>query len=268
VKKLLVATDLDGSLLDHESYSFSAAADALARIRSLQLPLILASSKTRPEILQLQTQLGIRFPFICENGAAIISPGPRGYLVEALAPPRDKVLQALAELRSAHGYLFTGFADVGVEEIATMTGLGPAEAAQAADRDFTEPLLWLDTDERLARFREQLAANKLVATQGGRFLSIAGQCDKGAALRRLRQLYGGVRNTLVIALGDSPNDESMLDAADIAVVIKSARSEAVNPVKPERVIRTTEPGPSGWQTAVSTLLDDYATAYAPPHGDN
>ena len=43
---LLVFTDLDGTLLDHEDYSYAAANEALAELRSRRIPLILCSSKT------------------------------------------------------------------------------------------------------------------------------------------------------------------------------------------------------------------------------
>ena len=258
MKKLLVVTDLDGSLLNHDDYSFSAATEALARIKSLEIPLILASSKTRREMQRIQTQLNISDPFICENGSAICTPDAADCWVEALAPSRDTVLAALADLRSAHGYRFTGFADSSIEEIAAMTGLSAGEAALAAERDYTEPLLWQDTKERLARFVGQLERESLQVIQGGRFLSVCGDSNKGAALQRLREYYGGAESTRVIALGDSPNDKSLLDAADIAVVIMSGRSDAVRPCGPAKIVRTEKPGPAGWQAAMSALLDENA----------
>ena len=86
----LIFTDLDGSLLDAETYSFDAACEALAEIRLRDYPLILASSKTRVEMLELQAVLGIRSPFICENGAALCSPAasnPIGWW--PLSNPKD-----------------------------------------------------------------------------------------------------------------------------------------------------------------------------------
>jgi mannosyl-3-phosphoglycerate phosphatase len=70
----------------------------------------------------------------------------------------------------------------------------------------------------------------------------------------LTQHIGGQANIRTIALGDSPNDERMLNAADIAVVIKSARSEALLVSGPQRIIRTELPGPAGWQWAMDRIL--------------
>ena len=46
----LIFTDLDGSLLDHESYSFAAAVPLLQELASACIPVVPVTSKTRVEI--------------------------------------------------------------------------------------------------------------------------------------------------------------------------------------------------------------------------
>jgi mannosyl-3-phosphoglycerate phosphatase len=259
MRPLLIITDLDGTLLDHDTYSFAAAAPALSEVRRRRIPLILASSKTRAEMEVLHRELGLSDPFICENGAAICTPVAGGMEVEALAPPRSQVLAVLAELRERYAFQFTGFADGDVESIAQMTGLDLATAALAAEREYSEPLRWEDSDERLAKFCDEIARRDLQAQQGGRFLSVSGPADKGKALRRLKARYSEAEVPTVVALGDSPNDATMLAAADIAVIIRSARSGSMQVEGPERVIRTDRAGPAGWQQAVAVLLDEAAS---------
>ena len=48
--KIIVFTDLDGTLLHPRTYSFEAAMPALKLIKEKDVPLILCSSKTRAEI--------------------------------------------------------------------------------------------------------------------------------------------------------------------------------------------------------------------------
>ena len=54
---MMIVSDLDGTLLDHDSYSYRAATPALAEIRRRGIPLILASSKTRLEMQVLHREL-------------------------------------------------------------------------------------------------------------------------------------------------------------------------------------------------------------------
>lgn len=243
----LVVTDLDGTLLDHQSYSWAPAKPALARLSELGIPVILNSSKTRSEIRQLRQQLSLSSPFIAENGA-ILDWGDGG--AESFAEPRQHLLQVLAQLRD-QGFAFAGFADWDRRQVARMTGLDQAQAALAMDREFTEPLLWQGDDDALAAFHQALARHGLQAQQGGRFLSVMGQYSKGACLSALRARYPGRR---LIALGDSPNDAPMLDLADIAVVIRSPRSDLLSPLGP--CIRTQQPGPAGWNQAIQDILDN------------
>ena len=69
---LAVFTDLDGSLLDHHTYSFADARPALGRIREQRIPLVFVTSKTRPEVERLQATLGIREPTLSLKTAPAI----------------------------------------------------------------------------------------------------------------------------------------------------------------------------------------------------
>ena len=67
-KRIVVISDLDGTLLDHQTYSFAAALPAVRRLERLRIPLVLNSSKTRPEMEAIRGQLANCAPFIVENG--------------------------------------------------------------------------------------------------------------------------------------------------------------------------------------------------------
>jgi len=71
---VVVFTDLDGTLLDHQTYEWEEAKPALNRCKALQVPLILVSSKTRAEMDVLRHELGLISPFISENGGGIFFP--------------------------------------------------------------------------------------------------------------------------------------------------------------------------------------------------
>ena len=75
MSKIIIFTDLDGTLLDYASYSFAKAETALAYIKQRSIPLIICSSKTKKEILVYREKLGIKEPFISENGGGIFDTG-------------------------------------------------------------------------------------------------------------------------------------------------------------------------------------------------
>lgn len=263
--KLLIFTDLDGTLLDHHTYSFTPALPALTDIKNRNHPLILVSSKTRAELLELSNELHLEFPFISENGAAIHWRENNEWQCQAFSPPRDHIDKVLQELRAHKGYRFTAFMDCTTEDIATITDLPLDKAQRANAREYTEPLLWQDTPEQLPSFLHQLKEYGLQAVQGGRFLSVMGQFNKASAMQWLVRRYQTQEPLLTVALGDSPNDEAMLQAADIAVVIQSARSAQLEVNQPRWIIRTTQPGPTGWQEAMERILASDLTAF---HSNN
>ncbi|MFC1979288.1 HAD hydrolase family protein [Chloroflexota bacterium] len=69
--KDIVFTDLDGSLLDASTYSYTEALDALNLLRNKQIPLIFCSAKTRFEQEVYRKAMAITAPFIVENEGAI-----------------------------------------------------------------------------------------------------------------------------------------------------------------------------------------------------
>jgi len=69
--QLIIFTDLDGTLLDHHSYSWRAAEPALKQLREKQIPLVLCTSKTAAEVSQLHRELELTTPFIVETGPGL-----------------------------------------------------------------------------------------------------------------------------------------------------------------------------------------------------
>ena len=74
VPPFMVVTDLDGTLLDHHSYSYEAAIPALDKLTDFKIPVIFNTSKTAKEVIPLQQKLSISAPFIVENGSALYIP--------------------------------------------------------------------------------------------------------------------------------------------------------------------------------------------------
>ena len=66
-------TDLDGTLLGHEDFSFIPIRDDFLNLLDRGIQIIFNSSKTATEIRALCDDLDVKLPFICENGAALFN---------------------------------------------------------------------------------------------------------------------------------------------------------------------------------------------------
>ena len=254
---MVVFTDLDATLLDHESYSYAPAQEALTWLSNQGIPLVLCSSKTLAEMQVLHAELGLSAPMVTENGAAVAIPPAAGgseWQIDATGASHASVLEVIHGLRQQRGYDFAGFSDWDVDGVVAHTGLPAARAALARKRNGTEPILWHDSPERFQEFEQAVESAGLRIVAGGRFLHVMGRFDKAdgmrAVLQRLQLEQRG--QVSVVALGDSPNDAAMLSAADIAVVIQSPRAAQIQPTAP-RVIRTQGQGPVGWQEAMDLI---------------
>ena len=78
----VIFTDLDGTLLDRETYTWEAARPALDRVKRQGIPWVLVTSKTRGEVEFWRRCLGNEHPFIVENGGAVFVPA--GYFPFAI----------------------------------------------------------------------------------------------------------------------------------------------------------------------------------------
>lgn len=270
--RLVVFTDLDGTLLNHDDYSYADARPALSALSERDVPLVIVSSKTRPEIEALRAELHNRAPFAPENGAAVIWPGAgtcfcgpstEGAVVTAFGPSyaslRDTLSRVRTALASTLGTPLLGFGDVDADTVAAWTGLSPQAAALAQQRMGTEPI-HVPVDEKVrARLRQALSAAGVNTTAGGRFVHAIGPFDKGTAVRdmlaRFRDAWPEAR-VVSAALGDSQNDRPMLEAVDLPVVVPRAHGAPLSLAHAARYTARA-PGARGFADGVQHILAQF-----------
>lgn len=250
----IVFTDLDGTLLDHQTYSWAPAAPALQRLARLGVPVIIVSSKTRAEIERLRSEMGHRDPFIVENGGAAFLPLPSGgYERIELGLAYPTLVEGLREASRRSGVRVKGFSAMTVEEIAAATGLPPDLAELAAQREYDEPFLILD-ENRPEELTAALETLGLRWTRGGRFYHVCGKNDKAAAVRAVAERYRSRASRLrLIGLGDSFNDLSFLSQMDVAAIVRSPHAEALKAALPDALVSEAR-GPEGWAEIISKVI--------------
>ncbi len=258
-RHILVFTDLDGSLLDHDSYDWSAARPALARLQAAGIPVIAVSSKTLAELDALRASLPLSEQRVAENGAVIAD----GHHAPQITPPDYATLrELLADIAKQPGMHFTGFGDMTLEQVMANTGLPREDAALARRRLASEPLLWQGDEQALAGFKQTVDRLGLRWLRGGRFLHVLGNTDKGAAVRKIRDDYRQCHKMPVttIGLGDGDNDRDMLLAVDHPVIIRRKDGSHLSLDERPDALITDQPGPAGWNLAIQQLLDSLGVA--------
>ncbi|MBW1781464.1 MAG: HAD-IIB family hydrolase [Deltaproteobacteria bacterium] len=284
----LIFTDLDGTLLDHDTYGWEAAIPALEACRKKRVPVILASSKTRAEMDILRRRLSLSSPFISENGGAIFFPkeacmepppgsvsaddpagsgksttgspagGAKGLWEVSIGVPYTRLVQAFREIRNELKWEMKGFSDMGIDEISCLTGLHKGAARWAAMREYDEPfIIQGEESANLALLHRAAEKRGLRITSGGRFYHLQGKNDKARGMELVTAWYKEHHEEiLVIALGDSPNDFGMLERADIPVLIRSGRTFPDLAKRCSRLKITDHTGPEGWNAAVLSILSE------------
>jgi mannosyl-3-phosphoglycerate phosphatase len=252
--KHLIFTDLDGTLLDHTTYSFEAALPMLDFIKANNIPLIIVTSKTKEEVLRIQKLLGVKAPFIVENGAGIFIPSKEGF--EVISMGYDYKYIRYCFIKYTKSVQMHGFFDMIDEEVSKYTNLSIENASAARKRTFTEPFI-LEDESRLDELRKMASEDDLDIVKGGRFyhLITKGQ-DKANAIKYLIKKYekGSDGDLKTIALGDSANDLSMLQSVDLPVLIPHPDGSFME-CTIEGVIKAPFPGPKGWNAVLKEYFD-------------
>ncbi|MBN2418309.1 MAG: HAD-IIB family hydrolase, partial [Deltaproteobacteria bacterium] len=136
LSQYIIFSDLDDTLLDHDSYKWEKAEHALEYCKNSNIPVILVSSKTRAEIVSIHRAMGLDFPFISENGGGIFFPltyekelGGTGFsfmkdlFKVTLGKPYEELVVQLQEIASDTGLKLRGFSQMDCKEVMELTGL-------------------------------------------------------------------------------------------------------------------------------------------------
>jgi mannosyl-3-phosphoglycerate phosphatase len=281
MKKIIIFTDLDGTLLDYSNYSFETAIPALQLLKEKDIPLIICSSKTKKEIEYYRKKIGNYHPFISENGGGIYI--PKGHFVFEVqnsyippSPPFSKVgvgrfseendyqvirlgarysdlRKALQELYS-EGFKVRGFGDMSAKELSEVAGITIEEAKMAKERDFDEPFIFKGSNAEVKELLHAIEKKGFNITKG-RFFHILGNSDKGKATSILIDLYKKKYDRVIsIAIGDSPNDIPMLEKVDHPVIVQKPDGSYDTQINIPHLTKAGDIGPVGWNKAVLSLL--------------
>ncbi len=246
--RYIIFSDLDGTLLNHDDYRFDDASEMLEYIKKRQIPLIFTTSKTRKECQILQNKMGLEYPFIIENGAAIVGVGSDD---KVIGVGYEKIREFILGIKDE--YRLKPFCDMSANDVMEWTGFSRDDAMMAKNREFSEPFL-IDDERRLTQLEKIAEQEGLKILKGGRFYHLVGiNQDKGVAVKKCIELIG--KNARSVGLGDNYNDIDMLRVVDIPILIPHHQNRFID-LELDGLIRADFMGAKGWNEALKKVLKD------------
>ena len=227
----VIYTDLDGSLLELETYDHRIASNTVTKLSDSGIPIIFCSSKTFAEQRYYQDLFNLNSPMIIENGAGIVIPRSfppyfedlphrivDNYLLFSFTEGHHFILENLDRIRKELDLQLLGYNDLNTSEISKITGLSSSDLERTTDRLFSETLLVGEFKApNFQKLRQALFEVDLQCTPGSKFYTISGlSSNKGKAINWLNQHLSVINSDkfTTIGIGDSFNDLSMLSEVD------------------------------------------------------
>lgn len=253
----LFFSDIDGTLLDHDTYSSELSMPGILALRERHIPLVLVSSKTFHEIQRLHDEWRLDAPFIFENGGGIRW---QNGTVEWIGMKVSALYEMKEELEKAAGMQVRFITDMEIGEIVALTGLSHERAALARQRSTSLPFMLpggmkIDADD-MSRINRTFGQKGVAITKGGRFYHLLSkESDKGSAVLKIIHAFREGKDVMItsIGIGDSENDIPMLKSVDRPYVVKKKNGFAIR-TGLDTIRETTGIGPAGFTEAVLSVL--------------
>jgi mannosyl-3-phosphoglycerate phosphatase len=243
--RAVLFTDLDGTLLDFDTYQPSnQALDVVAELAQTGIVTIPVTSKTAAEVSHLARAAAFPGVGVVEGGAVILLPAGT---TDVVGTAREELVEVLRVLQG-EGWPFRGFSDMTVDEVGGRTGLSADDARRAMDRLASEPCVATrrlpSSFDTLARRVGELNA---AITRGGRFWHLLGSgIDKGRAVSEALSRLDLPGRVTTGGVGDAWNDLAMLERVDRGYLLGGIVGSAE---VPKRVRRIVDSGPGGFVQA-------------------
>ncbi len=261
--QILIFTDLDGSLLNHNNFEFREIKDFILNCIKNGIKIIPNTSKTKSEIQVFLDQLGHNLPFVVENGAAV-------HNLDLVHTNFKFKNNSLVFSRSVSEILTLFEKSIPVEfqkrclflkdmssiEQTKILGLNKKYLPFALNRDYSMPLVFDGSKELVNEFTVLLKKIGMKLHEGGRIYNICDDCSKGKAMTTLIEKLKNEFNfnTHTIVIGDSPNDISMLNLSDQPCIIPLPNKKNLCYLNDKKIIRATQSAPQGWEEVVRASL--------------
>ena len=229
----LVASDVDGTLLDHHGHLPEARAAAVRRLTAAGIPLVLATGKLWTSVAPLIADLALPGPHVACNGSVVFAGD--GTVIERTLLA-DAVADEVAGTLERRGAVFARYLEdgtivtdrvVAAHDVLPLLG-EPLPTVGTPDGRGTLKVLAILPASEEGDLRALAADDAHIQRTGPRFLEWnARGVDKATGLRTVAATLGVTLDD-VLAVGDAENDVPMLRLAGIGVAVAGSSPAAID----------------------------------------
>jgi len=258
-KYTIIFSDLDGTILDKNSFKFDKIKNYIRKLISKRVILVPNSSKTEIEIKNFIEELGIDLPFICENGSAIHNLN----LINKKLPKKlilSKDIKSISKLYLEKVPLKIRKKIIDLRKInkadqIKIFGLPKNKIKHALKRSFTIPIKFTDEIKDKKKFIKIIKNSGLKIQEGGRIMNLGDNVDKSLAMQIfLKKVKTFIKDPIkTIGIGDSHNDIGMLKNTDIPCLVYNEGFNRKN-IKIKKLIVSDKPSPQGWADVIKKAV--------------
>ena len=258
MQKILIFTDLDGSLLHRETFKFEEIKGYIKQLLSKGILIIPNTSKTEKEILEFNNELGSSLPHIAENGAVIKgldllnSNLPKELILSREKDNLIKIFEKSLPINLQNKCKWLSNMDKTKQML--IFGLEDQKLEMALDRKYTIPFIFDGIKSEKNELFKIVKKRGLTLQEGGRVINLTDKVNKAKALQVFVRFFKKKnQNVKTIAVGDNYNDLDMLKISDYPCLVFNDKF-TLDQIPINDLIATNKPSPEGWADVIKTAL--------------
>ena len=258
-KQIIIFTDLDGSLLNKDTFRFDEIEDFFKELVSNGIKIIPNSSKTEAELSDFNTQHNLNLSFIAENGSSIHGLDMiHDNLPSAISVsrPLDKIYEIYNknipfELKQK----IILISKLNIDEQKKIFGLPLNKIKLAMERKHSIPIQFKGSEVEKDELTKVIVDAGLTVQTGGRIMNICDNVNKSKAMVKTLELISTeIKNEIItISVGDNQNDIDMLKETDYSCLVKNDNFDS-SLINIDNLIKSSEPSPLGWADVIKTAI--------------
>ena len=258
--KILIFTDLDGTLLDRDTFEFKKISNYIKDIILKGIIIIPNSSKTREEIDIFNKELKENLPFIVENGAAIYNLNA----INSSFPEKISLSRECAEIleifESKISYKLKKKCkfvnNLTFDEQIKKFGLPKEKLKYAMNREYTIPLIFDGSKNEKIDLFKSVRKVGLSLQEGGRIINLCDKTSKAQAMKMVVKIFKKIikEKLITLGIGDNFNDLEMIKNSDIPCLVFNDKFK-LEKININNCLVSKSPAPDGWVEVVKLALD-------------